>query len=105
LGRGGRVYTPAKTRDYENDVAWAAKAAMGRREMLTGPVELTIVCKFISKDKGWHTSKPDWDNVGKGCCDALNGIVFKDDAQVCSAKVSKINSFCEEVEVTVNPLI
>jgi len=31
----------------------------------------------------WHTSKPDIDNLCKGVLDALNGVAYKDDAQVC----------------------
>lgn len=34
------------------------------------------------------TSKPDWDNYGK-ITDALNGIAWKDDSQVCDGRVIK----------------
>lgn len=34
--------------------------------------------------------KPDWDNIGKAVCDALNGIAYKDDSQVVSANVYKV---------------
>ena len=34
-------------------------------------------------------SKPDWDNIGKAVCDALNGVAWKDDAQVIDARVRK----------------
>lgn len=33
--------------------------------------------------------KPDWDNLGKLACDALNGIAFKDDSQVDMGAVTK----------------
>jgi len=35
------------------------------------------------------TSRPDWDNVGKAVCDALNGIAWGDDAQVVDGRVRK----------------
>lgn len=35
-------------------------------------------------------SKPDWDNLGKAVSDALNGIVYRDDAQVARCLVDKI---------------
>lgn len=34
-------------------------------------------------------SKPDWDNCGKMIGDALNTIAYKDDAQICDARVLK----------------
>lgn len=37
----------------------------------------------------WHTSKPDSDNLIKGVKDALNGIAYLDDAQVCSISATK----------------
>lgn len=100
----GRVYTPKKTLDYEKAVAWTAKAAMGRRRVIDGPVSLTINCFFKGKKVGWHTSKPDWDNTGKLCADALNGIVYLDDRQVSHAIVRKFNGLSDYVEITVWPL-
>lgn len=36
-----------------------------------------------------HTGKPDLDNLAKSVKDALKGIVWRDDSQVCSGKWSK----------------
>jgi len=33
--------------------------------------------------------KPDWDNIGKIICDALNGFAYKDDAQIVLAQIGK----------------
>ena len=33
--------------------------------------------------------KPDWDNIGKAVCDALNSITYKDDSQIVHAVVDK----------------
>lgn len=33
--------------------------------------------------------KPDWDNVGKVICDALNGIAFRDDALIVDGRTIK----------------
>jgi Holliday junction resolvase RusA-like endonuclease len=100
----GRVYTPAKTKEYEDTIAWAAKAAMGRRKMLTGPVRLTITCVFSSKERGWHIGKPDMSNVQKCIEDGFNGIVYKDDSQICYMNISKINGLTDEVEIYARPL-
>ena len=37
----------------------------------------------------WHTHKPDIENCAKACLDALTGIVYKDDSQVCSLHITK----------------
>ena len=37
----------------------------------------------------WHVFKPDSDNLAKGIKDALNGIAYVDDAQVCFLQVRK----------------
>jgi crossover junction endodeoxyribonuclease RusA len=104
LGRGGNVYTPAKTREYERTVAWTAKAAMGRRAILVGPVSLTINCIFSSKSRGWHVDKPDMDNLIKALADGMNGVVYEDDRQISHLVVSKINGLSDEVTVVCKPL-
>lgn len=35
------------------------------------------------------TKKPDFDNIGKAVCDALNGIAYRDDAAIVSAYITK----------------
>lgn len=99
----GRVYTPAKTKVYESAIAWAAKVAMGRREILTGPVQLTVRCSFTGKH-GWHTSKPDASNILKCVEDGMIGIIYKDDAQVSVISLCKINGLNDEVDICVEPL-
>jgi len=42
-----------------------------------------------SRNLSEKTSRPDWDNIGKVVCDALNGIAWRDDAQVVSGRVKK----------------
>ena len=37
----------------------------------------------------WKPSKPDWDNIGKSVCDALNGLAYNDDSQIVEATVKK----------------
>jgi Holliday junction resolvase RusA-like endonuclease len=36
-----------------------------------------------------HTSVPDRDNIAKACKDALNGVAYRDDSQVCAGPISK----------------
>lgn len=47
------------------------------------PRPQSLVWKTKPMPRRLHTSKPDFDNVLKAILDALNGIAWKDDAQVC----------------------
>jgi Holliday junction resolvase RusA-like endonuclease len=97
----GTVYTPEKTARYEERLAWAAQNVMAGRPLLTGALKVEIfawVTIPVSKSKKfkllalaqsiWPTSKPDVDNFGK-CIDALNKIVWVDDAQIVDLHVYK----------------
>lgn len=91
----GHTYTPQSTRDYEERIAWTAKASGITPR--TGPVTVIIMAEF-AYPKSWpkkkrpiyHTSKPDVDNIGKIVCDALNGIAYEDDSQVSGLIVTKV---------------
>lgn len=93
------AYTPAKTVEYEGQLARAARQVMGVSDPLDGPLIVTVFAQFAiakSRQKGkdaisegqWHTSRPDADNVLK-TLDGLNGIVWRDDCQIAAATVVK----------------
>lgn len=98
--RGGfvRAITPERTREYAKLVK--AYASMHPQQELHGPLRFRVAFVFdlpISKwrkrnpvPRQWHTITPDWDNLGKAICDALNGIYYHDDASICLATVAKI---------------
>ncbi|KZZ72368.1 hypothetical protein A3765_28590 [Oleiphilus sp. HI0130] len=104
--RGGkhltRHYTPAKTKNYEKAIAMQAKAAMRGREPTAAPIELFLSI-FLPIPSSWPkwkqkaaqnglisaTTKPDADNVVKAVKDALNCIVWNDDAQVVEVTARK----------------
>lgn len=101
--KGGVVtFTPRETKLYEDGVRSLAQIAMFGKEMFEGPVKVTIKAYFQhSKKTGWHSSRPDLDNVVKAILDGLNGIVFKDDAAVAHLIATK--EYGEErVEVQVD---
>lgn len=50
------------------------------------------------------TGKPDWDNAGKIISDALNGIAYRDDAQIVSATVEQFYSDRPRVDVRVEAI-
>jgi len=112
--RGGhaRVYTDAKTRAYEDQIALLAKAAMQGQEPLVGPVHVNVRVLFkpsVSTSKKSREAmmamevlpvkRPDLDNVVKAILDGMNGIAFRDDAQVCSMTAAKRYAETAGVEV------
>lgn len=98
--RTGMTYTPKKTVDYEREIRAAFQLADGA--ITESPVSVSITAlykipKSASKakeqkmlsDELLPCKKPDLDNIAKCVCDALNGVAYKDDAQVCSLYVKK----------------
>jgi Holliday junction resolvase RusA-like endonuclease len=102
--RGGFVsmYTPKKTKDYEQLIATEARASMQGRALIEGPVSVEMEMYHAIR-KSWTkkkremarigkvvpTIKIDVDNCLKVFCDALNGVVWKDDVQVVNVTISK----------------
>lgn len=108
-------YSPARTVNYETlikleyhtqceDYMFDANAALGMRIMAYKPIP-----KGTSKRKRVQmldnhirpTKKPDWDNVGKIVCDALNKVAFHDDSQIVDGIVIKRYSEQPRVEVEI----
>lgn len=98
----GRTYTDRATASYENLVRVAFKNAYPDWVPSPDAVEVHIYSYFPipmswSKKKqtaallGWlrKVSKPDLDNVQKAVLDGLNGIAWKDDAQIVTMFASK----------------
>jgi Holliday junction resolvase RusA-like endonuclease len=94
--------TPPKTLRYESEVKLFAAQAMEGRTLMDGAVSvrLDVFCAIpksmtkkdrvlVERNELFPTKKPDLDNVLKAVCDGLNGVVWKDDVQVVSARVSK----------------
>ena len=48
------------------------------------------------------TKTPDYDNIGKIISDALNGVAYRDDAQIVEANISKYYSNLPRVEVMID---
>jgi Holliday junction resolvase RusA-like endonuclease len=106
-GRNNRWYVDNETAAHKEAIAWAFRQAVpGRPAPHDGPVAVTVMA-FFRAPKSWplwkrdalvaspagahshHTNKPDADNVSKAVLDALNGLAWVDDAQVCSVDTHK----------------
>ena len=83
---------------WRMDVRNAAREAMGDEPPYTGPVRLW--CEFAlmppksipKRQQGWvmHTKKPDIDKLMRMLSDALTGIVWRDDSQICVSAINKV---------------
>ena len=100
--RSGVIYTPAKTQKYEKRVKECYRAQSGFRFDDGVPIDSRIYVYFqIPKSTSKKnrakmlsgeirpTKRPDYDNLGKTISDALNGVAYKDDAQIVDAQVRK----------------
>ena len=93
--KDGRVFTPKETAVFEQAVRLHAMAAMKGKKILTGAIKLSVTA-YMPIPQSWslkqktkamsgalrHTKKPDLSNIIKSVEDALNGIVYADDAQI-----------------------
>ena len=112
-----QTYTDKKTTSYEDLVKFHANIAMVDLDPLQNAVAVYIyiklaVPKSYSKKRteaclsGLErpTKKPDWDNVAKSICDAMNGIVYMDDTQIVDAHVTKVYAANAGVDVGVKEI-
>ena len=113
--RGGvaRMYTPAKTRAYEDLIRCSAARAMGERRPVEGPVVVTVTA-FLGMPKSMSKAKrsmaldglikpvtrPDADNYAKAALDGCNAILFKDDSQIADLIVRKRYSETPRLVIT-----
>ena len=109
-----RTYSDKKTLDFEKLVRQAAIRAMGSSEPLETPVALFCYVRLPvpqSHSKKRTTAcleglerpakKPDLDNIVKAVSDAINTIIFKDDAQVVSLHATKKYDINPGIEILV----
>lgn len=115
--RTGQKYLDASVIKYRKAIRNMAIAQMRNQkaEKIEGAVNMNIIYAFrrpqsLSKkerneiDNGKivpKTTKPDIDNLTKAILDALNGIVWKDDAQVTQIKIQKVWSSKDQIEVEI----
>lgn len=80
----GQTYTPKETREYEALIKLMAKA-MYKGNPLEGALKVRLMF-FVKRGKTVRLTlphrKPDLDNFIKSVTDALNGVVWWDDAQI-----------------------
>ena len=109
----GKAYTPKATKKYEQLIR--SYVMMTRYKFCKGvPLEINIkayykIPKRVSKSLFVQmleflvlpTKKPDADNVIKVVLDALNGVLYEDDAQICDIFFKKRYSENPRVEISI----
>lgn len=98
----GRVYTPNRTKDYEELVQQSFRIKYPQYEMIKNRIGIDIIAYFkipkgTSKENTNKmlngelspTKKPDIDNIAKSILDAMNRFVIYDDNQVVKISVEK----------------
>lgn len=95
-----RAYTPKKTRDYEETIKQTFINKYKNLEISTKKMKARITAFFeIPKSYSLkkkrmllgqaYSHKPDADNIAKMILDSLNGLAYKDDAQIVVLEVQK----------------
>jgi Holliday junction resolvase RusA-like endonuclease len=108
-------FTDPKAEEGKRAIAWAAKRAWGARRPLTGPCLVRVVAIFAippswppavqkaaREARVMHVSDPDLDQLVKQVKDALKGVAYVDDNQVCGYPNSaKRYGYPERTEITI----
>ena len=91
------TYNDASYTEYKEVIRLAWKA-VNKTKPSSDPIYMKLDFFFkipkswnkAKKDSAkWHISRPDSDNLAKSIKDALNGVAYLDDSQVCFLQVRK----------------
>lgn len=115
----GHAYTPERTKSYEAEIVASFRREFPDFVRWENGVPLRVRIKAVygvpvsdSKAKRERkltgairpTKKPDADNVEKIVLDAINGIAWKDDAQVVDLRTTKVYGAVPRVEVEIDEI-
>lgn len=105
-GRYGQAYVPAKTRSFERDAGLIIKSKYSGPP-LSGALKLTVTF-VLARPKGtkreYPSVRPDLDNYEKAILDAGNGILWKDDGQICGVIKWKVYGDSPHITLRVETL-
>lgn len=115
----GHAYTPERTKTYEAEIVASFRREFPDFVRWEKGVPLRVRIKAVygipKSDSGLTaarkasgeirpTKKPDADNVEKIVLDAINGIAWKDDAQVVDLRTTKVYGEIPRVEVEIDEI-
>lgn len=109
-----QLYTDAKTVSYENLIKMAAVQALNGRAPLDCPLDMTVTIRFAPPASVSNrqraamlagsilpAKKPDIDNSIKSIADSLNGIAYRDDAQIVGLYARKVYALTPGLDVRI----
>lgn len=84
--KSGITYTPKPTKEWQKSIQWQAKK-LAPPKLWTGAIradrEYIMPRPRCHENTQYHTKYPDIDNLDKALFDALQGIFFVGDQQIC----------------------
>lgn len=86
LNSNGVVYTPRRTKEFEELIGWYTKAFI--KKPYETPIKLLIDI--------YSRTRADIDNLAKSIMDGLNGVAYIDDRQVIDLRIRKFNQVGKE---------
>lgn len=108
------AYTPRQTVEYEKLIKARYNAVSDAKFDKNEPLEINVIALFqIPKSASKKSKKmmingqllpakkPDIDNIAKVVLEALNGICYHDDAQICQICCKKMYAENPEIQVTI----
>ena len=108
------AYTPKETIEYERLVRASYTAVSKAKFERNLPLEISILAlysvpKYVSRKtkelmlngRLFPTKKPDADNIIKVILDALNGLAYRDDVQICRVYFEKMYAEIPETKVLI----
>jgi Holliday junction resolvase RusA-like endonuclease len=105
----GKVYSPSQ--GDEEIFRWQCVSQMKKQTIFEGPIEIVIYFFFQipksaknRKEGEYHVFKPDIDNLEKFVMDAINGLFWNDDCQICKLRSKKIWSQEDKTELLIREL-
>jgi Holliday junction resolvase RusA-like endonuclease len=105
------LYTPKATKEYEAHAAEVASKHIPETGMILGPISISLTFylkppkKYTKKMDTPHVTRPDVDNLAKAILDGLEGILYKNDAQVTTLYAHKCYGDKPRVGVSVSELV
>lgn len=105
MSKKGHVYTPKETRDAEAHIK--NEIIEAKPPKFLGPVFVAIrvgLIRSVGNTDDMPTIKPDLDNAAKIVLDSMNGVVYKDDAQICSLTCEKFYDDADSISITVGEI-
>jgi Holliday junction resolvase RusA-like endonuclease len=89
------IYTPPKTKIYEERVAWDSKRCWNKQPLKDIPIEIKLWFFFKRPKKitSKTVGKCDLDNLTKSTLDGMQKIVFEDDRQITRLSAVKDYAF------------